>query len=140
MTNFPLAAASQKGWVTGVISGRGFLISFAGSAMSNLLSQDRGGGTAKILSVIHGSQTGNKTDLRIRHLACAAFPSKLPHRFDHMDHAAGGRGLATIDYSAAGLNGEIPFEGEIGFFKEFPVVFPAEAQIFDLQHDDRDIV
>ena len=57
-----------------------------------------------------------------------------------MQHAAGRRRLAAVDHAAAGLNRQIAFEGEVGLFEECLIVFAAEAEIFDLEHDDGNVV
>ena len=57
-----------------------------------------------------------------------------------MQHAAGRRRLAAVDHAPAGLNRQIAFEGEAGLFEECLIVFAAEAEIFDLEHDDGNVV
>src|SRR5690349_24790140 len=57
-----------------------------------------------------------------------------------MQHAARGGRLAAVDHAAAGLNRQIAFEGEIGALEKRFIVAPAKAEIFDLNHYDRNIV
>jgi len=59
---------------------------------------------------------------------------------EHVQHAAGSRRLAAVDHAAAGLDRQIAFEREIGFLEERLVVSAAKAQVFDLNHHDRNII
>src|SRR5215470_16382342 len=203
--SLPALAPSQKGWLTGVTSGNGFLIALFSSAIiasylssfvkirnpkheirnkfeigngqnpklnsspsrvclehwsflsfeivSNFgfrvsslafsldfASQDGCSGAAEILTVVHGADAGRNTELDIGDLALAGFTADLAHGFDHVQHAARRRRLAAIDHAAARLNRQITFECEVGLFKECFVVSTTEAEIFDLDHHDRDVI
>src|SRR5207237_3208668 len=105
-----------------------------------LISQNGRGGATEILAVVYRANTGRNAELDIRHLPLAAFTADLAHGFEHVQHAAGRRWLAAVDHAAAGLNRQIAFEGEVGFFEECLIVFAAEAEIFDLEHDDGNVV
>ena len=48
--------------------------------------------------------------------------------------------MATVDHAAAGLNGQVAFESEIGFLEKSFIVLAAKSKIFNLNHDDRNVV
>src|SRR4029434_2538173 len=94
----------------------------------------------EVFAVVDGADAGGDAELDIWHLAIAALAANLPDGFEHVQHAAGGRRLAAVDHAAAGLDRQIAFERKIGFFEERLVVSPAKAQVFDLNHHDRNII
>src|SRR5215813_12853589 len=107
---------------------------------SRFVTQNRCSGAAKILAIINGPYTGGDAKFQTRHLTLTALAANLAHRFEHVQHAAGRGRLAAIDHAAAGLDWQIAFERKVGPFEECLVVSAAEAEVFDLNHDDRDVV
>src|SRR6185295_3163229 len=107
---------------------------------SRLTSQDCRRGAAEIFAVVNRADSGRDAELDIGYLAVAAFAANLPYGFDDVQHTAGGRRLAAVDHAAAGLDRQIAFECEVGILEKGLVVAPAEAEIFDLNHDDGNIV
>src|SRR5258706_601901 len=111
----------------------------AGPARLRFSAENRRGGAAEILAVVDRADAGADAEFYIRHLALAAFAANLPDGFDHVEHAAGGRRLATVDHAAAGLDRQIAFEREVGLLEKGFVVAAAKTQIFALDHDTRDV-
>src|SRR6266478_6525258 len=148
--SLPALAPSQKGWLTGVISGSGFRISVSSAIAKNPflcrvrvscswggkpshehalhgISENGRSGAAEILAIIYGSDAGRNTKLDIRHLPFAAFTADLTHGFEHVQHAARRRRLAAVDHAPARLDRQIAFEGEVGLFEERFVVSTTES-------------
>src|SRR4030095_12584538 len=140
MTSFCCAAASQNGFASVVTAGKGFFSVASGMFVLRFVSQDSYRAATEILAIGKNTESAYQSRFRIRYLALAAFIAQLSHSFDDVQCAAGGRRLPTVDHAAACLDRQLTFERKIRSFVKTHITLSTEAEVFDLQVNDDDIV
>src|SRR5215831_10875517 len=109
MRRRPCAAPSQKALVSGLGCGAGILRSAV--AMTLLPLQDDGGAAVPCAERPAGAMREREVTVLHLHLGMG-LAAKLPHRLDHLGHAAAIGGVIVAEAAAVGVEGQLPRAGD----------------------------